>query len=72
MIIVNSQTYSTIVDASGILGVSAKTIRGYIAKGIIPKPPTVKYGVRLIKHFPPEYLSKAKLLLDNYRTLRNT
>jgi len=39
MIIISGQTYSTIIDAAGELGVSAKTIREYIAKKIIPPPP---------------------------------
>ena len=32
MIIFNGQAYSTIIDAAGELGVSAKTIRQYIEK----------------------------------------
>jgi hypothetical protein len=66
MIIVKGETYFTIVDASKTLGVSAKTVRGYIEKGIIPPPPVIRYGVRAIKHFPSEYMKKAKKLLDNY------
>lgn len=68
MIILKGQSYFTIVDAAGTLGVSAKTIRGYIDKGIIPEPPNISYGIREIKHFPPEYMERAKELLDNYRT----
>ncbi len=67
MIIVKGETYFTIVDAAKTLGVSTKTIRGYIEKGIIPAPPIVRYGVRAIKHFPPEYMTQAQELLDNYQ-----
>ena len=67
MITIKGKTYITIVDAAEMLGVSTKTIRGYIKKGIIPDPPAVRYGIRLIKHFPPEYMSRAKELLDKYR-----
>jgi len=67
MIIVKGETYFTIVDAAKKLGVSTKTIRGYIEKGIIPAPPIIRYGVRAIKHFPPEYMNRAKELLDNYQ-----
>jgi len=63
MIVVGGRTYCTIVDAAAKFGVSAKTIRSYIDKGIIPAPPTVKYGMRLVKHFPSEYVDKAKRML---------
>lgn len=68
MIAVNGAMYSTTVDAARELGVSTKTIRSYIQKGIIPKPPAVRYGIRLIPHFPPEYLESAKKHLENYRS----
>jgi len=71
MIIVKGKTYFTIVDAAERLGVSAKTIRDYIQKGIIPEPPEIKYGVRILKHFPLEYMDSAKLHLDNYRNRKN-
>ena len=71
MIIVKGKTYYTIVDASERLGVSAKTIRDYIQKGIIPEPPEIKYGVRILRHFPLEYIDLAKNHLDNYRNSKN-
>jgi DNA-binding transcriptional MerR regulator len=71
MIIVKGKTYYTIADASERLGVSAKTIRDYIYKGIIPEPPEIKYGVRILKHFPVEYMDLAKLYLDNYRNSKH-
>ncbi|MEN6319908.1 MAG: MerR family DNA-binding transcriptional regulator [Syntrophaceae bacterium] len=71
MIMVKGKTYFTIVDAAERLGVSAKTIRDYIQKGIIPEPPEFKYGVRILKHFPLEYMDSAKLHLDNYRNSKN-
>ena len=67
MIIIKGETYFTIIDAAQTLGVSTKTIRGYIEKGIIPAPPIIRYGVRAIKHFPPDYMNRAKELLDNYQ-----
>ena len=42
MIIVKGKAYYTIVDAAEQLGVSSKTIRDYIRKGIIPEPPEIK------------------------------
>jgi len=71
MIIVKGKTYCTIVDAAEQLGVSSKTIRDYIHKGIIPEPPEIKYGVRILKHFPLEYMDLAKLHLENYRNTKN-
>ncbi len=70
MIIFNGQTYYTIIDAAGELGVSAKTIRQYIAKEIIPKPPEIQFGVRIVKHFPKKYMDRAKKRLIQYRTLK--
>ena len=64
MIIVGGRKYYTIVDAAAKFGVSAKTIRSYIDKGVIPAPPTVKYGMRIIKHFPSEYIARAKRMLE--------
>ena len=63
MIVVGGRTYNTIVDAAAKFGVSAKTVRSYIDTGVIPVPPTVKYGMRLIKHFPSEYIVRAKKML---------
>ena len=72
MIIVDGRKYSTSVDAAAKLGVSAKTVRSYIVKGVVPAPPTVNYGVRMIRHFPPEYIARAKRMLEKYmRTKKN-
>jgi len=71
MIIVKGKTHYTIVDAAERLGVSAKTIRDYIHRGIIPEPPEIKYGVRILKHFPLDYINLAKVRLDDYRNTKN-
>ncbi|MGZ6208222.1 MAG: MerR family transcriptional regulator, partial [Syntrophales bacterium] len=71
MIIVKGKTHYTIVDAAERLGVSAKTIRDYIQRGIIPEPPEIKYGVRILKHFPIDYIDLAKVHLENYRNIKN-
>jgi predicted site-specific integrase-resolvase len=70
MIIVKGKTYYTIADAAERLGVSAKTIRDYIGKGIIPAPPEIMYGVRILRHFPVEYIDSAKAHMENYRNSR--
>lgn len=71
MIIISGHAYSTIADAVGELGVSAKTIREYIAKQIIPEPPVIQFGVRTVKHFPSDYMALARKRLENYRNVRN-
>ena len=71
MIIVKGKTHYTIVDAAERLGVSAKTIRDYIQRGIISQPPEIKYGVRILKQFPIDYINLAKVHLDNYRNTKN-
>ena len=67
MVIIEGKTYYTTADVAKTLGVSAKTIRSYIDKGIIPDPPEIQYGLRTLKHFPRDYMEEAKKLLDNYR-----
>lgn len=71
MIITSGQAYSTIIDAAAELGVSAKTIRKYIEKKIIPEPPLIQFGIRTVKHFPPDYIIVARSHLEKYRTSRN-
>jgi len=66
MLIIKGQKYCTIVDAAKALGVSSKTVRNYIEKGIIPKPPEVMYGLRRLNHFPQDYIENAKRLLAQY------
>lgn len=68
MIIINGQTYDTIIDAAMYLGVSAKTVRQYITKKIIPDPPVIQFGIRKVKHFPQNYLTAAKKQLQKYQT----
>ena len=70
MIVAKGQTYFTTVDAAAELGVSTKTIREYIQKGIIPPPPEISFGVRMVRCFPPEYMKSAKEHLENYRKNR--
>ena len=72
MIIISGQTYSTIVDAARELGVSAKTIRQYIAKKIILGPPVIQFGNRKVMHFSENYLTAAKKQLQEYRTGRDS
>jgi hypothetical protein len=71
MIIISGQAYSTIIDAAGELGVSAKTVREYITKKIIPEPPVIQFGIRTVKHFPPDYMETARKYLEKYRLGRN-
>ncbi len=71
MILVKGKPYCTIADIAEKIGVSAKTIRDYIHKGIIPPPPVIKYGIRTLNYFPPEYMEAAKNHLENYRNVKN-
>jgi DNA-binding transcriptional MerR regulator len=68
MIIISGRTFSTIADAARELGVSAKTIRQYITKEIIPEPPIIQFGNRKVKHFPKNYIAVAKKHLLKYRS----
>jgi len=68
MIIIKGQAYPTIVDASDELGVSAKTVRQYIARKIITEPPVIQFGNRKVMYFPGDYMTLAKKQLNKYRT----
>lgn len=67
MIIIRGEPYATTVDAALELGVSTKTLIQYIHKGIIPPPPEISYGVRVLKHFSSDYMQLAKERLATYR-----
>lgn len=71
MIIISGQAYSTITEAAKALGVSAKTVRHYISSKIIPEPPVIQFGNRIVMHFPQDYLVAAKKKLHQYRIERD-
>jgi hypothetical protein len=58
--LINGKIQNTIVDAAKQFGVSPKTVYSWIEKGIIPRPPTVKYGIRTMQVFPSQYMKDAK------------
>lgn len=70
MIRKDDRTYATIADASKEFGVSPKTIRDWIDRGIIEEPPKLEHGVRIMAYFPPEYMEKSKAQLKRYRDRR--
>lgn len=67
MIVIKGVAYYTTSDAAREFGVSTKTVRSYIQKGIIPEPPTVLFGIRKIRHFPREYMKKAIRNIETHR-----
>jgi hypothetical protein len=68
MITIDGKQYSTITDAvKEFGGVSTKTLREWITKGIIPAPPKLEWGLRTVLHFPREYIEQAKAELACYR-----
>ena len=67
----NGKEYPTISDAVVEFGVAAKTVYGWIERGVISAPPTLENGLRTIKIFPKSYMKKAMLELKRYRDDRN-
>lgn len=57
----------TVADAAKELGVSSKTIRTYITKGIVGVPPTMEFGLRTISIFPSEYIEECKMKIMAYK-----
>ena len=52
MIRKDDKTYATIADAAREFGVSPRTIRDWIERGLIDEPPRLEYGVRIMTYFP--------------------
>ena len=71
MITSNGKTHLTIVDAAKEFGVAAKTVRDWIEKGTIPKPPVIQFGIRCVQVFPPHYMKTAKEALAAYVSKKN-
>lgn len=67
MIRISERDYPTVSDVKKDFSVSVKAIRDWIKKGIIPRPPQIAYGARLVDIFPPEYVEDAKNKLKEYR-----
>jgi hypothetical protein len=59
MISIGGTQYQTVIDAAATWRVSTKTVREWIAQGIIPKPPTVMQGRRRWDTFPQDYMKRA-------------
>lgn len=67
MVRIGEIDYRTVSDATKDFGVSAKTIRDWISKGIISPPPQIEHGARIMDCFPLDYVEKAKAELKMHR-----
>lgn len=67
MVRVQGRDYPTVSDVSKEFNVSVKAIRDWIKKGIIPHPPQIAQGTKLIDYFPQEYVEAAKKIVKEYR-----
>ena len=70
MLVVGGKEHPTVTDAAKQLGVSAKTINSYIKNGIIPPPPQIEQGIRMVNIYPNEYIDKAKRCLTRRRKIK--
>lgn len=68
MIVINGETHSTIGDAAKKFGVAPKTVRDWIERGIIPRPPKVKRGLQRLQVFSPEFIKIAEQKIEEYVT----
>lgn len=68
MIKSDGEQHLTISDAAARFGVTVKTVRDWIIRGIIPRPPVVEHGLREIQVFPEMYIVKAKETIKKHRT----
>lgn len=60
LLTMNGECYLTLTDAANRLGVSTKAVTGYLARGILPPPPTVQWGARIVNVYPESYLTDAR------------
>lgn len=67
MVRVHGKDYPTISDVKEKFGVSVKTIREWMTKEIIPRPPQIAQGTKLMDYFPPEYVENAIKKVKEYR-----
>lgn len=63
--------HNTVADAARALKVSTKAVQSYIHRGIIPRPPVIRVGLKELQVFPKEYLDNAKQAIANHHRLRN-
>ena len=66
MIVVDGVTYPTLAEAAIFLKVSRNAVSRYINEGILPTPPTVRQGARVVNVFPDDYLKDAQRHLEEY------
>jgi len=66
MAVINGKRYNTNSNAARLPGVSTKTVKSYIAEGIVTYLPTVRYGLCVLKHFPAGHMGTAKVIRGNY------
>lgn len=64
----DGEDYRTIADAAAHFGVSAKTVRDWIRRGVLPPPPSFEYGLRSVSYFPDDYLATADDALKRRRS----
>ena len=59
--------HPTIAEAAKEFGVSPKTVREWIGKGLLEEPPSFDYGTRQVWIFPRNYMKEASRRLQEHR-----
>ena len=58
--LVNGNSYLTLEEAAHELGVSSRTLRTWIDKNVVTKPPELEHGLRTFYAFTPEWVGVAR------------
>jgi predicted DNA-binding transcriptional regulator AlpA len=56
---ISGHTHLSITDLAAATGLSTKTLRSYISKGILPEPEKLKHGLSEFSVFSAEYIKQA-------------
>jgi hypothetical protein len=62
---IGGRSYPSISDLATATGLSTKTLKSYIEKGILPPPTRIDHGMREFSVFPDDYIAKAVLIVKD-------
>ncbi len=68
---IDGKTYLTLDEAAHRLGVSSRTVKNWLNRSVVPKPPRASQGLRTFFCFTDEWLAEARRAIEAYRRQRD-